>query len=222
MEELNATVREATGKVSTKALRNKGQVPASLYGKGVETLSLAIDEKDLVKLVRRRHETGLITLNITGKSGVSRQDAIYQEIQATTFKRRVLHVDFHAVSADEKVELKVHVKLKGTPEGVSVGGGILMHGMVEVHVRCLPRHIPEDLVVDVSKMKIGDSLYVKDMVFEGLELTDEPMSMVAHISQPQSAGSAIPAAAAPAAAATPAAPAGGKAAPAAKAPEKKK
>jgi len=184
MHELNVEVRKDSGKRAVKALRLRGAVPAVLYGKNLQTEHLAVNEKIFLKMVRERHDTGLVRLNIQDGDQTRIQDAIYQEIHADYIKRRILHVDFHGVLPGEKIHSKVAVVLKGVPVGAIEEGGTLVSGVNEVHILCLPKDLPEEFVVDVSEMHTGDSKYVRDLMLTDIEFRTNPGAMLASVTAP--------------------------------------
>ncbi len=181
--QLSATPRDGTGKGSARSLRAQGQIPAVIYGHGRAPQSLAIDNRELEKLLSKiSAESTVIELSMDGKSART----LIREIQRHPFKRQILHVDFQELVAGEKVTVRIPIVLTGVPEGVRVDGGILDQVMREVEIEVDPANIPNHVDVDVNPLRIGDSVHVRDIALpEGVELVGEADSTVCVVSAPR-------------------------------------
>jgi large subunit ribosomal protein L25 len=171
---LKATARALTGKKVAKDLRNKGMVPANVY-KGNKAISLTVTADDIYTVLgTKAGENVIITLKISGDAAVKDKTVLIKEIQREPIQDRILHVDFNEISLTEMLKVNVPLATKGEPVGVKVDGGVLEHIMWEVQVECLPTDIPEKLEFDISNLKIGDSVFIKDIASpEGVKvLTD--------------------------------------------------
>jgi large subunit ribosomal protein L25 len=132
----------------------------------METYSLALNPKDLEKILTSgARENTLIGLKISGAGSekIGPKVVMLKDLQIHPTRRTYLHADFYAVAMSEKVEVEVPIRLTGKAEGTK-SGGILQQPQREVRVRCLPTDIPEFIEVDVSGLKIGDSLHVQDII----------------------------------------------------------
>ncbi|HET8712849.1 MAG TPA: 50S ribosomal protein L25/general stress protein Ctc [Gemmatimonadales bacterium] len=157
---LSATVREKTGKGAARQARFQKKVPAVIYGHGRETQTLSVDALALEKaLTGIEPESTLIDLTVDGK----KSRALIREIQRHPLRPDIIHVDFYEIKADEKITLKVPVHLVGTADGVRNAGGVLDQVTREIEIEVLPEHIPDRVELDVSALKIGDSLHVSDL-----------------------------------------------------------
>jgi large subunit ribosomal protein L25 len=164
--ELEVFLRTVKGKGAAHRIRREGKIPAVLYGRGMETYPLALNPKDLEKILTSgARENTLIGLKITGAGSekIGHKVVMLKDLQVHPLERTYLHADFYAVAMGEKIEVEVPIHLTGKAEGTK-SGGILQQPMREVRVRCLPSEIPEFIEVDVSGLKIGDSLHVKDII----------------------------------------------------------
>jgi large subunit ribosomal protein L25 len=179
---LAATPRSATGKGAARSLRRDGQVPAVIYGHAREAQSLAINTRELERLLNRvSAETTVIELSLDGR--VTR--TLIREIQRHPFKRTIIHVDFQELVAGEKVTVDVPIVIVGTAAGVREGG-ILDQVMRELSVEVDPVNIPNHIDVDVSSLTIGHSVHVSDLVLpEGVTVLDDPDATVAVVSAPK-------------------------------------
>jgi large subunit ribosomal protein L25 len=181
--QLSATHRDGTGKGSARSLRAQGQVPAIIYGHGRDPQPLAIDTRELEKLLSKiSAESTVIELSMDGKSART----LIREIQRHPFKRQILHVDFQELVAGEKVTVRIPIVLTGIPEGVRVDGGILDQVMRELEIEVDPSNMPNHVEVDVNPLRIGDSVHVRDIALpEGVELVGEADSTVCVVSAPR-------------------------------------
>ncbi|MDP2958003.1 MAG: 50S ribosomal protein L25/general stress protein Ctc [Longimicrobiales bacterium] len=202
---LNAKKREGSGKGVARKLRQAGQVPAVLYGKGMESVSLSIDAVEAGHLFAAISvENTIIELQVEGET--SSHQTLVREIQAHPFKKELVHVDFLRLQMDVEVDVEVPVELDGTPVGVKTHGGILEHMVQELPVRCLPSNIPEAIRVDVTGLDLDQSIHVRDLKLpEGVVATVEGDRLVCIVAAPRGAAEeeAEAAAAAAAAAAEP-------------------
>jgi large subunit ribosomal protein L25 len=173
---LKTAVRTATGKKIAKDLRAKGLIPANVYkgGKGALSLQVALDDLRAA-LDTKAGENVIITLKISGEgAGAKDKTVLIKEIQREPIKDGILHVDFNEISLTEMLKVSVPLASRGESVGVKTEDGVLEHVMWELQVECLPTDIPEKLEVDVSNMKIGDSLHVKDVAApEGVKILND-------------------------------------------------
>jgi len=170
---LKAEVRTETGKRVAKDLRRKGLIPANVYKHGTDAVSLQIAIGDIEDILHTKAgENVIITLKTAGSKD---KTVLIKEIQREPIKDRMLHVDFNEISLTEALKVDVPIISHGEPVGVKVDGGILEHIMRELHVECLPTDIPEKIVLDVSALKVGDAIFVKDIkVPEGVKVLNDP------------------------------------------------
>jgi len=164
---LKAQTRAAAGKKIAKDLRANGLIPANVYKSGKAATNLQISADDLKGVLQTKAgENVIVTLKMTGegaKSAGADKTVVFKEIQRDPIKGRILHVDFNEISLTEALKVNVPLVTRGEPVGVKADGGILEHVMRELQVECLPAAIPEKLEVDVSNLKIGDAVYVKNI-----------------------------------------------------------
>ena len=157
---LAAAPREKTGKGAARQARFQKKIPAVIYGHGRETQPLAVDALALEQaLTGVEPESTIIELAIDGK----KVKALIREIQRHPLRPDIIHVDFYEIHAEEKVTLKVPVHLVGAPDGVRNAGGVLDQVTREVEIEVLPENIPDRVELDVTVLKIGDSLHVRDL-----------------------------------------------------------
>lgn len=192
MEEikLEAQIRDEIGKGKLAGLRRTGFIPAVVYGEGKKSLSIKINRSDLIHLLHTQHaENIIVTLNIKGEKSKAKDSdsrtALIKEIKYHPIKDDILHVDFYQISLTQKIQVKVPLKTKGEAIGVKQDGGTLDHLLWELDVECLPTQIPQEIVADVSGLKIGDAIHIKDLtVPEGVKLLHDPQVIALSVSPP--------------------------------------
>lgn len=182
---LKAEIRDGAGKKVAKGLRKKGLIPAILYKGGKDALKLKLATDDLEEVLHTKAgENVLITLKISGQEKVRDKTVIIKEIQRHPVKDEILHVDFNEISLTETLKVNIPLVSHGEPIGVKTDSGILEHVMWELQIECLPTAIPEKIEVDVSNLKIGDAIYVKNILApEGIKILNNP-ELIAMIVKP--------------------------------------
>src|SRR6266481_8214110 len=159
---LTAERRETTGRSAMRKLKQRGIIPAIVYGGKDKPQPLQVSRRDIsVMLSHASGENILVELEIAGEK--SSRMAMIQEIQHSPVGGDVLHVDFHAVSMDEKIEADVPLETTGIANGVKNFGALLEQSLRVLAVECLPRDLPDKITVDVSALDIGDSIHVREI-----------------------------------------------------------
>jgi large subunit ribosomal protein L25 len=179
---LNARARSDRGTGFARKLRQSGQVPAIIYGHSRQPESLAIDTRELERLLDRVSAAStVIELSIEGRTART----LIREIQRHPVKRAILHVDFQELVAGELVTVSIPLVFIGSSEGVR-GGGILDQVMHELSIRVDPSNIPNHVDVDVSPLAIGHSIHVRELnIPAGVEVLDDEDATVCTVSAPR-------------------------------------
>jgi len=179
---LKAKLREDLTRSATRELRKNGQVPAVVYGKDKDAKTVSIDNMELIKTVRDEGRNAIISLDVEGDSPV---DVMLHEYQMDPIRNELLHVDFYMIDLTEALDVEVSVRLEGEAEGTREGG-ILQQPLYELQVRAIPSAIPEEIVVDVTELEIGDTITVADLpVSDDYEYLDEEDTPVAVVLPPE-------------------------------------
>ncbi|MCL6558693.1 MAG: 50S ribosomal protein L25 [Firmicutes bacterium] len=163
MAELEALLRPEENKSHKRELREKGLIPAVVYGKNVGSMSIAVDAKELSSILEKAGPNTLIDMRVKENGKTKKHKVVVKAVQHDPIRRDLLHADFHQVSLKDKVHAIVPVHLTGTAQGV-VAGGVLSPILRRVEVECLPTRIPEAIKVDVSGLGIGEAITVADLV----------------------------------------------------------
>jgi large subunit ribosomal protein L25 len=181
---LTAEIREGVGKEKAKKLRAKGLIPAIFYGPKSQTISLVIDSKELAKALQTEAgENVLIDLDIRKGAQSDRKVVMLKDIQIDPLQRKTLHTDFYEVAMDEMVIVEVPVHLMGKPEGTKMGG-ILEQVRRVIQIQCFPGDIPKSIDIDVSPLKIGDSIHVQDIKVEKAKIISDTNFTIATVVPP--------------------------------------
>ncbi|MGH8959572.1 MAG: 50S ribosomal protein L25 [Acidimicrobiia bacterium] len=179
---LKADTGRATGSRAARRLRQTGQVPAVVYGRGAEPAHVAVNHHDLTQAFHSPAGANVvINLEIDGAGGIP---TLVREIDRHPYKPFIRHVDFVRVDLSVKVHAEVAIHFVGSPIGVKEGG-ILVPARNEVTVEALPTEIPSAFEVDVSQLQINDSLHVSDLPqTENVTILDSPDELLVSVSVP--------------------------------------
>lgn len=181
---LNARTRTLVKKKTT-CLREEKKIPAILYGKGIDNQMLEIDDVPFGKTFAVTGETTLVDLSIDGQPSTK---VLIYDVQREPIHNSVLHVDFYSVKLDEKLTLKIPLVFTGESKAVKELGGVFVHPMAEIEVRCLPDNLVHELTVDIgSLMTFNDTITCGDIVLpSGIELIGHADEIVALVASPSS------------------------------------
>lgn len=171
---ITGSKRESVGKVATKALRNAGKVPCVLYG-GDKALHFSADETAFKNLV---YTPNVYTAKIEFEG--NKYNAILQDIQFHPVSDKILHIDFYQLFDDKMVTMAIPVQLVGTAPGI-IRGGSLRFAMRKLNVRALPKDLPDFIDADISKLDIGDKLYVTEMKNKKFSILNPENTVVAQV-----------------------------------------
>ncbi len=183
---LKSIYRDTSGKGVARKLRAEGKLPAVLYGLKEDPVGLSIDEQEFRRVLRTHGETAIVDLDIEGGEG-KEYKTIIKEVQVHPSTGKILHVDFQQIRSGEKIKIEVPLVLTGDPVGVKEMGGVLEHGPRSVNIRCLPRHIPENIEIDVAALGIHDAKRLKDIIADhtDFEFLDDPETTIAIVIPPR-------------------------------------
>jgi large subunit ribosomal protein L25 len=165
-KKLTAQVRPQIGRSAVNKIKQQGLVPAVVYGGADKPIALSVNAREISTiLAHATSEHFLVDLEIADGGSTTSRLALVQEVQHDAIRGNVLHVDFHAVKADEMLHAEIPVQTVGEPAGVKNFGGILEISLHAIEVQCLPKDLPEIITIDVSALNVGDGIHVKDIQF---------------------------------------------------------
>lgn len=179
--QLQVRKREKFGKAN-RSLRQAGDIPAELYGRGLENVHLAVSRKDFSRVFEKSGETGVVELAVDGE----RHLALIHEVQRDYLSGEIIHVDFHQIRMDEKITAHVPVEVVGESPAIKSQGGVLNRTVSEVEVEALPQDLPSKFTVDISDLQeLNQSVYVRDLkVPKGVKILVSPETVILTITPP--------------------------------------
>lgn len=191
---LKVTPRTQTRRKGSKALRSAGRIPANIYGKSIAPQNLEVDSEAFIELVNSAHsEIVLVDLEVSGDANA--RLALVQDVQHHPLTGEVLHVDFHEVKPDELITIRIPVEATGESEGVKTGGGTLEHVLQKLRVTALPKDLPEQIVVDVSSLAVGQAISIGQIQPPaGVKILGDKHLRVFAVAAPNTEAEAAPAA----------------------------
>ena len=173
---LKASRRDVIGK-QVRAIRRAGQLPAVIYGRHVENpISISLDARETGRALAKVSSSSLVMIDLDGQ----KFPALIREKQRDFIKNRLLHIDFLVVSLTETLTASVGIELTGVSLAVKDFNAVMVTGLDEIEVECLPDDLPERIVVDISPLlKVGDAIHVKDLVLsDKVKVLSSPEEMI--------------------------------------------
>jgi large subunit ribosomal protein L25 len=202
-----AEVRTSRGKNEARRTRREGKVPAVVYGAFQEPVSVAVDPREIMRILHS--STGYNTIFNLAVDGGQATPVMVVDQQVDPVKGTLLHADLKRIDLSKRIRITVPVHVHGEPKGVKVQGGLLELVTRAIEIECLPDEIPESFTMDVSELMIGQSRRASDVALSGsARLVSAPDSVIAHVVALRAEAEPTP----EAAAVTPEAAAGGTAA----------
>ncbi len=191
--QLSAEKRAGSGTGAARAMRRGGRVPAVIYGRGRDPLTLAVDGVALGRLLEKIHpESTIVELTVEGAT----VKTLIREVQRHPVRPGIVHVDFYEIHAGEKIRVEVPIHCTGIPEGVRNQGGTLDQVIRNVAILVEPADIPEHVDLDVTALTIGKSVHVSDLAIPKAEILMDGALTIATVVAPRMEEVAAPAAAA--------------------------
>ncbi len=169
---LNAKLRESLGKKNARRMRRlDDQIPGIVYGAGKVPQSIQLSNKELTNaLANESTYSKILTLHLENEG---EQQVVLKQVQRHPSRPRLLHIDFLRIDPNAKLTMEVPVHLIGADAAPGTkDGGILSHHLTEIEIQCLPKDLPEYIELNISSLKLGESLHFSDLKLpEGVELT---------------------------------------------------
>ena len=177
---VTAEVRTSRGKNEAHRTRRAGQIPAVVYGAYQDPVSVALNPREIVKIIRSN--TGYNTIFTLAIQGGESTPVMVVDQQVDPIKGTLLHADLKRIDLTKRIRVSVPVHTAGEPAGVKVQGGLLEVITRAVEIECLPDEIPESFTVNVSDLMIGQSKRASDVGVSGsMKLVSSPDTVIAHI-----------------------------------------
>jgi len=176
---VEAKLREASDKNAARRLRTTGMIPAVLYGAKKDPRAIAVDPKQILKILRSAsgHNT-IFEINVEGEQ----DKAMVVDWQYEPMKGNLLHVDLKRIAMDQAMRLSVPVRLTGEAKGAKEEGGLLDLVLREIQIECLPADIPSHISVDVTNLGRGEAIRISDLPLNAsVKYMNDPDATVVHI-----------------------------------------
>ncbi|MBU4449716.1 MAG: 50S ribosomal protein L25, partial [Actinobacteria bacterium] len=173
---------------ASRRLRAGGFIPATIYGQAEEPQSIKIDSRQLKEILKGKSSASLIiemTMSIGGKN--KKEITIIKETQKNPFTHEFTHIDFYRIQMEKEVETTVPVVILNEEEsiGVKEEGGVVQHGLRELHIACLPMQIPERITYDILDLKMGRIIKVSDLIIgSDVRVLNHPEEIIVSIIHP--------------------------------------
>jgi len=184
---IKAEKREISTKGAVNQLRRDGKIPGVLYSKDMEPVIFSIPELSLKPIVYTT-EMHLINIKIGDNEEIK---TILKNVQFDPLTDKIVHVDFLAITAGQVIQVQVPINFVGQAIGIKEGGR-LNYTIHKFDIECLPKHIPENLEVDITNLDVGDSILVKNLSFENIKILNPEDSTVVAISAPKAEEEEVP------------------------------
>lgn len=183
---LKAIVREGIGSSESKRLRKDGNIPAVVYGLGMDPLSVSVNAREFRNALKTEAGTNVI---INLEVGSDNYTALAREIQKHPYRDEYLHIDLIQIDLTQTVEADVQIEFVGIPVGVKEEGGLVQTINSSISISALPTNIPTSIELDISALNVGDNLTATDVNLpEGVELASEDdESLLVTITLPRAA-----------------------------------
>lgn len=177
---LNVSERTELRKAASRRARKEGKIPAVIYG-SKNAANISVDAHEFNKKFHTISENTIINLKSDGQAW----DVLVKAYQEDIISGDILHIDFYEIEQGKMLKTHVPVHTTGTPPGVKEGG-VLEQRLHELEIECVPKDLPETVVVDVSGLTLGDSIHVSDIpAMEGVNVLNLPEQVVVVISTPK-------------------------------------
>jgi len=186
---LKVKERKEIGTRKVNNLRKEGWIPGIIYGHGEKSRPIMVQEEELTNVIHKLHsEATLLTLDYEGKD----LQVLMREVSRNPMTERLLHVDFQHIHEDEEINVHVILDFQGKAKGIEESG-ILNIEHRDLIVRCLPKDIPENIVVDVTALEIGQSIHIRDLnIPEGVKVEADPSATIVNILSPRKLVEVVP------------------------------
>ncbi|MDR3256906.1 MAG: 50S ribosomal protein L25 [Endomicrobium sp.] len=175
---LDVEVRTMGSKGNLAILRKDGKIPAVFYGKDIKSESIAVNSKAFVSIIEANGANVIIDLNFKdGKKAV-----IVKSLQKDVLTQNPIHIDFQAISLEDKVEVLVPIHIDGVADGVKNFGGVMEFIVREIKIKALPKNIPQRISIDVSALGIGHGITVADLPkLDGVQYVQDSSMLIVHV-----------------------------------------
>lgn len=174
--------RADTNSSANRRLRKSGYLPASIFGKGIESASVVVKKDEFVKVLSKFGRNSVFKLDISGDTA---HTVIVKEIQNDPIGKGYLHIGFQQISLSEEIKTDVSIRILGS-ESIEAKRLVVIHQMSTISVKGLPQNIPDVIEINVSNLQAGENVNVGSIKFpEGIVSENDPKQVVVSVSEPK-------------------------------------
>lgn len=181
--EIKAENRKEIGR-KVRILRDKGIIPAVVYGAGHKPISIQVNAKEFNKTFKETGETTLVKLKLDDHS----KNVLIHDIARDPIENNIIHIDFYEVKMDQQIKTEVQLVFIGEAPAVKNLGGILVKNLTKIKVEALPKDLPHEIDIDISKLETLEShIRIKDLILPvGVKILEEMEETIVLIEPPRS------------------------------------
>ena len=177
---VSAEARSSRGKNEARRVRVSGRIPAIIYGAFKDPVAVSVNPKDILKIIRSK--TGHNSIFDVEVPGTEKTPVIVADEQYHPVKGTLMHIDLKRIDLTRKLRVSIPVHTKGEPKGVKQQGGVLDVVTKRIEIECIPDDIPDEYIVDVTELMIGNAIRVKELALkEGIRVLTSPDVVIAHV-----------------------------------------
>ncbi len=177
---LNGNIRKEISKSARSKLRREGNVTGVFYSKNIKSIPILVKEPD-IKHITTSTGTHIISLDIENNS----YDCIVKNVQYDPVTDKIVHFDLLGLVTGEKIEMEIPLSFIGTPIGIR-DGGQLQEFFHKLTIECLPTDIPEKIEIDISNLKIGNSIHISEILSDKFTINHPPETLIVSVTPPRS------------------------------------
>ena len=177
---VTAEARSSRGKNEARRVRVSGRIPAVIYGAFKDPVAVSVNPKDILKIIRSK--TGHNSIFDVEVAGTEKTPVIVADEQYHPVKGTLMHIDLKRIDLTRKLRVSIPVHPKGDAKGVKQQGGVLDVVTKHIEIECIPDDIPDEYIVDVTELMIGNAIRVKDLQLkEGVRVLTSPDVVIVHV-----------------------------------------
>ncbi len=177
---LNGRLRQNRGKGYARRLRAAGHIPGIFYLGDETNLPIEVNAHELQVALKKKPQLLLLKLD-----DGSERECVVRDLQRDPLSGRHLHIDLLGIVTGQKIHVRVNVELTGSSHGVRIQGGVMQQNIHALNVECLPRDIPPKITIDITELKVGSSVHVRDLPQENFRILDDTDSTIATVLAPR-------------------------------------
>ncbi len=177
---VSAEARSSRGKNEARRVRLSGRIPAVIYGAFKDPVAVSVNPKDILKIIRSK--TGHNSIFDVEVAGTEKTPVIVADEQYHPVKGTLMHIDLKRIDLTRKLRVSIPVHAKGDAKGVKQQGGVLDIVTKQIEIECIPDDIPDEYIVDVTELMIGNAIRVKELpIKDGIRVLTSPDVVIVHV-----------------------------------------